>query len=466
MQDIQLPKSFLNRMKRQLGIDFQLFFDSFSLAPNISVRLNPAKPTASFRDAESIPWNKYGKYLSSRPDFVFDPLIHAGAYYVQEPSSMLFGQAIDFSKDLLVLDLCASPGGKSTLLLSELSPGSLLFSNEMLRKRAGILVENLVKWGNSNVVVTSNAPSDFNNFTGLFDVVVIDAPCSGEGMFRKDPETIREWKENKPFQCSVIQKNILDEAVGLVKNNGLLIYMTCTYSEEENEHIVNWFLNKNKQNAELTEMVIDPDWGIMENHTENGKVYRCYPHHIRGEGMFIALFRMKNNKQAFFNRKYLELLKSPGKYERELLNSFFSFKEDYQPFKFNDSFIAVQEKFLFHIATALKKLNVLKAGTKLGNIPYNKSGLIPNHESALSPFISKSVPRIELSYTQALAYLKKLPFDIDFQTDKQWFLATYEGISLGWIKKHETTYTNFYPREWAIRKNLPENITNELKINQ
>ena len=157
-----------------------------------------------------MPWSANGKFLKERPEFVFDPLIHAGAYYVQESSSMMIANAIDFSSNLRILDLCASPGGKSTLLLSFMTSGSVLFSNELVGKRTTVLKENIVKWGYPNVIITSNRATGYKDFKGYFDVVLVDAPCSGEGMFRKNPIAIKEWNDSKPFSCSIEQKGILD----------------------------------------------------------------------------------------------------------------------------------------------------------------------------------------------------------------------------------------------------------------
>ncbi|NLJ06263.1 MAG: rRNA methyltransferase [Sphingobacteriales bacterium] len=461
----ELPGSFLNRMKRQLGDEFQAFKDSYGQPPTISVRLNPLKRVTSFDGFAPVPWNQYGRYLTERPDFVFDPLIHAGAYYVQEASSMLFAKAIDFSKDLMILDLCASPGGKSTLMLSEMTENSLLFSNEIVRKRSGVLYENIVKWGYPNVVVTSNSPEEYKTFTAAFDVVVVDAPCSGEGMFRKEPETIREWRENKPFQCLVTQKDILDQAIGLVRDNGLLVYMTCTFSLEENEQVVSWFLKKYKDRAQLQSIDFEKAWGVTEVKTENGSVYRCYPHKLKGEGMFIAVFTIRNANKPFFSKKNQESLKKINQDENKLLQDFVKLKGNLEAFRLEDKIMVFPGRYLSQIALAHKHLNVLKSGITAASVPYKKQNLIPTHELAMSKLHAENICKMELTQVQALAYLKKMEIKPQNFTElhSQWMLASYQGIALGWLKTFKNNLNNFYPKEWVIRKNLPENIYHELK---
>src|ERR1044071_5586576 len=197
---------------------------------------------------DKIPWTEYGHYLSQRPSFTFDPLFHAGCYYVQEASSMFLEQAlkqtIDLSKPLRVLDLCAAPGGKSTHILSLISKDSLLVSNEVIRSRAKILKDNIVKWGYSNVVVTNNDPKDFQRLENHFDVIVVDAPCSGSGLFRREPEAIEEWSINNVQLCCQRQQRILADIIPALKGGGILIYSTCSYSPQEDEQIVQWMRNE------------------------------------------------------------------------------------------------------------------------------------------------------------------------------------------------------------------------------
>src|SRR5882672_6633107 len=208
-----LPPAFAQRMQAQLQQNWKEFLSVHEQPSPTSIRVNPLK--SNFKDSEKIPWTDFGYYLEQRPSFTFDPLFHGGAYYVQEASSMFLEQALkqtlDLSQPLQILDLCAAPGGKSTHLISLLSAQSLLVANETIRSRATVLAENIQKWGASNVVVTNNDPEDFQRLEGFFDVMVVDAPCSGEGLFRKDPNASKEWSEDNVALCALRQQRILSQ---------------------------------------------------------------------------------------------------------------------------------------------------------------------------------------------------------------------------------------------------------------
>src|SRR6185295_2766131 len=238
-----------------------------------SIRVNPLKmPVASSEwsvgDTHDspltthVPWSQYGYYLSQRPSFTFDPLFHAGCYYVQEASSMFLEQAlkqtVDLSRSLKVLDLAAAPGGKSTHIQSLISKDSLLVSNEVIRSRSNILKDNIIKWGGDNVVVTNNDPKQFGKLENYFDGIVVDAPCSGSGLFRRDEQAIGEWSENNVQLCSQRQQRILADVWPALKKEGVLIYSTCSYSKEEDEEIVGWM--KNNLSAINCQLEVDKNW--------------------------------------------------------------------------------------------------------------------------------------------------------------------------------------------------------------
>src|SRR6187402_2422850 len=242
---MQIPQALLNSLESANGFNEEAFIKVHESGEQItSIRTNPAKQSEIKIQKSKIGWSDYGYYLETRPSFTFDPLFHAGSYYVQEASSMFLEQAlkqtVDLSRSLKVLDLCAAPGGKSTHLLSLISKESLLVSNEVIRARANILTDNIVKWGCSNVIVTNNDPRDFQRLENYFDVIVVDAPCSGSGLFRRDPEAIDEWSEQNVALCSQRQQRILADVLPALKNGGVLIYSTCSYSKEEDELICKW----------------------------------------------------------------------------------------------------------------------------------------------------------------------------------------------------------------------------------
>jgi 16S rRNA C967 or C1407 C5-methylase (RsmB/RsmF family)/NOL1/NOP2/fmu family ribosome biogenesis protein len=461
------PKAFLKRIKIQLEDEYDDFISALNEEPIVSVRTNPKKPNNRFSNNEVIPWCKYGYYIEEKPQFVFDPIIHAGGYYVQEASSMIFPNAIDFSKPLKVLDLCAAPGGKSTLLESFLNEDSIIYSNELVGKRARILEENIIKWGSEKFVITSNRTDDYKHFSGYFDVVLVDAPCSGEGMFRKNSNAIQQWSETKPFKCSVDQRNILDDAVFLVKNGGILIYSTCTYSLEENEQIVQWFYNKYESILEPWKLKLPKNTGISEkaikHKDENSQnVYKCFPHKVEGEGMFISAFRVKNSAESSIGNK-----KKPPKQNipAAVLNEvqyFIEINPSKEIIHIEENQIYLLPKMYFEdVKTAFSKLNVLNAGINLGSVNFKTGKFIPSHNLAMSLKVKPGFPFLELSKENALRFLKKEDLqDINFQKlPLGWILAKYEGLNLGWLKSNGKRLNNLYPKEWKIRKELPETFT-------
>ena len=317
-----LPKEFEVVLREKLDDSFTQFEKSLQQDSPVSIRNNPHKPFKL--TGEPIAWSKYGQYLPERPVFTLDPALHAGAYYVQEASSMLLEQAItqavDITKPIRVLDLCAAPGGKSTHLLSLLHQESLLVSNEVIRSRASILSENIQKWGHQNVIVTNNDPEDFSRLEGLFDLIVVDAPCSGEGLFRKDPEAMNEWSLANVDLCCKRQRRILADMWPALKTNGVLVYSTCTYNEQENEENLEWL--QKQQNVEAIQLSLDHAWGIETVQAGKLEGYRCYPHNVKGEGFFLSVIRKKDSL-AELRLKSKKVLQAPSKKIIEQLNEWF-----------------------------------------------------------------------------------------------------------------------------------------------
>ncbi|MEI9933855.1 MAG: RsmB/NOP family class I SAM-dependent RNA methyltransferase [Ferruginibacter sp.] len=274
-----LPSALIDSLKEVKGFDKDAFQKVHQSGEKVtSVRLNPNKliiDNCQLLIESKIPWSSHGYYLSARPSFTIDPLFHAGAYYAQEASSMfleeVLKQTVDLSQPLKVLDLCAAPGGKSTLIQSLISDESVLISNDVIKSRANILAENLTKWGATNVIVTNNDPKDFQRLENYFDVIVVDAPCSGSGLFRKDPEAITEWSEQNVALCSQRQQRILADVLPSLKENGILVYSTCSYSKTEDEDICDWMENElSMVNCQLT---IENYIGIIETKSSSNCVW-------------------------------------------------------------------------------------------------------------------------------------------------------------------------------------------------
>ena len=264
-----LPAQLIQSLEGVIGFDKDAFEKVHYSGEQItSVRLNPVKPSVfHYPDIAltPIPWAETGYYLSQRPSFTFDPLFHAGCYYVQEPSSMFLEQAlrqtVDLTKPLKVLDLCAAPGGKSTHIQSLISAESLLVSNEVIKARAGVLKQNIIKWGCSNIIVTNNDPQHFSRIEGFFDVMVVDAPCSGSGLFRRDEAAIDEWSLDNVQLCCGRQRRILADALPALHEGGVLVYSTCSYSKEENEDLMDWLVQE--CGLENLQLQVEKEWGIV-----------------------------------------------------------------------------------------------------------------------------------------------------------------------------------------------------------
>jgi 16S rRNA C967 or C1407 C5-methylase (RsmB/RsmF family)/NOL1/NOP2/fmu family ribosome biogenesis protein len=419
----------------------------------VSVRVNPFKlrDTAdlSFPPDGRVPWCPTGYYLDVRPFFTYDPLLHAGAYYVQEASSMFLEQAIrqtvDLSQSLKVLDLCAAPGGKSTHLLSLLSEHSILVSNEVIKSRASILEENLVKWGRPNCIITNSDPRDIGTLEAQFDVVVVDAPCSGSGLFRRDPETIQGWSTDLVNLCSQRQQRILADVWPALKEGGVLIYSTCSFSAEEDESIASFIVRD--LDAAAIPLDIDPSWKIYTSEGPQTIGYRFYPDQLKGEGFFLAAFRKMTTTAAQRKNKNKPRWEAVSRKVKEGLGEWLD-PAGFEFIEHQDSILALPqgiESFL----QQLSGLYIRSAGLRMGK--WSAKELIPDHALALSGLVKEGVQVLGVDHPTALQYLRKEDISAG-DLPKGWALVQYLGYSLGWIKQLGKRANNYYPKEWRIRK--------------
>jgi len=316
----ELPQIFTEYTRQLMGAErFERYLQSFEEEPPVSIRLNPKKTEGlSVADGEQVPWCRGGYYLPQRPNFTMDPLLHAGCYYVQEAASMFLDEVLrqmhnayishqpSAIRPLAALDLCAAPGGKSTLLRAALPENCVLYSNEPVRNRASILLENVTKWGYQNHHVTNAYPRDYRKEKMKFDLILCDVPCSGEGMFRKDPATIREWSPQNVEKCWQLQREIVADAWQCLNADGLLIYSTCTFNTKENEENIRWILDNYE--AEVLPVETRPEWNITGSLLPgfNEPVYRFIPGISRGEGLFMCVLR-KNGITAHCQRDFSDL---------------------------------------------------------------------------------------------------------------------------------------------------------------
>jgi 16S rRNA C967 or C1407 C5-methylase (RsmB/RsmF family)/NOL1/NOP2/fmu family ribosome biogenesis protein len=441
----QLPKPFLNSLSH-LGIDVEAFAEAHREENRItSIRLNPfKKSTLAFEPGEAVPWTKQAFYLADRPSFTFDPLFHAGCYYVQEAGSMFIEQALkqslDLSQNLAILDLCAAPGGKSTHINSLITPQSLLVSNELVASRAGVLVQNLSKWGTANTLVTNSDPQKFGVLERFFDAMVVDAPCSGSGLFRKQPEAIEEWSEANVNLCCGRQKKILADALPGLKENGILVYSTCSYSEEENEAIVEWLIKEFEM--EFVPIQVESSWGIVET----GAGYRFYPHLAKSEGFFCAVLKKPGSVPGGTFRKKGSI-SAATKAELEVLAPFLEPAWQGPVLKKNNQFHLLNEAVLGFLQTFEKQLYFKKAGVLAGEI--KGKDLVPAHELALAIYTGAGVISLELDHETAIRFLKKENLTIP-SPHKGLCRITYQDQGIGWAKILPNRINNYLPPEWRI----------------
>lgn len=456
MEAVNFPANFLEDLTGAPGFDRENFINAHlnSTAPT-SVRINPNKKIL-IEDALPVPWCRDGYYFNERPSFTFDPLFHAGCYYVQEASSMFIDTIIRRIKaesegQLRVLDLCAAPGGKSTLLASAINDDDLLVANEIIKTRVPVLSDNLMKWGNANVVVTNNDAKDFTRVPGFFDVILVDAPCSGSGMFRKDRAAMDEWSEANVNLCHQRQERILADVYPALKQDGYLIYSTCSYSVEENEQILDWLCET--FGMESVRIATKPEWGIVETQSQKHKAwgYRFYPDKVKGEGLFAACLikRESSGSPSNHKRKFEKI--NPK--EIEPLKPYLIDANNYHYFKVGEDWLVIPEQNKDAMLTLQQHLYIKKSGIRIGKMAGKE--LIPDHELALSLIIDKNqFFATELTREQAIAYLRRDSVDLQ-ATQKGWSMMNFEGHTLGWAKLLGNRMNNYYPKELRILASRP-----------
>ena len=400
----QLPAAFTDYTRQLMGDErFERYLQSFEEEPPVSIRLNPKKVGGGawqVEGGEPVPWCRNAFYLKSRPNFTFDPLFHAGCYYVQEAASMFLDEVLrqivncelsnSKSSNCKCLDLCAAPGGKSTLLRSALPDDCMLYSNEPIRNRASILLENVTKWGYANHLVTNVYPKVYRRSKHRFDIILCDVPCSGEGMFRKDPATIREWSPQNVEKCWQLQRDIVADAWPCLNPGGLFIYSTCTFNTKENEENIRWMLEE-YDDAEVVPVAVQPEWNITGSLLPgfDEPVYRFIPGISRGEGLFLCAIRKGMRKE-----------------KGEMRND-----------------------------------GAKKNGKGIPPLDHLHSSFLIPHSSFIA----------ELSYPQAIAYLRHEALVLPPDTPRGLVTVCFQGIPLGLAKNIGTRANNLYPKEWKIK---------------
>ena len=432
---MDLPKDFIEYTSKLMGKGlWDKLENGLSEEAPVSIRLNPfkCKEDAQIPLQDSIvPWcSSTGRYLKKRPNFTFDPLLHAGVYYVQEAASMFLDTVLRkyVKEPVLMLDLCAAPGGKSTCARAALPEGSLLFSNEPMRTRANILAENMQKFGHEDVIVTNNYPHDYKKSKFAFDVILTDVPCSGEGMFRKDPNAINEWSLQNVDKCRNLQREIVSDIWPCLKPDGILIYSTCTFNAHEDEENVAWIINE--LGADLLPI-------------EDKDMHHFYPGITRSEGLFMAVLR-KTGEDANTGIKCKNVKIKSAKVDRSWIKD----PDGMDFIQQDEKIIAIPKPWSAMYNEANRCLNILSAGIMITD---NKH-LIPNQSMALSRKLNKEAfSVVELTYEQAISYLRTEAITLSSETPKGITLLTYHGTPIGFAKNLGSRANNLYPQEWKIK---------------
>lgn len=434
----------------------QILFSALCGEPESSVRLNRRKqPEAPLYPGMSqVPWCGSGQYLPERPPFTLNPLLHAGAFYVQDAASMVYETIVSLivgAGPVFACDLCAAPGGKTTAILNALPDGSVMLANEFSSSRANVLKENLIKYGYPDLIVTNTDTSRLASLKGRFDLVAVDAPCSGEGMMRKEEAARSQWSEGLIRQCSAMQREIVANAVGMLAPGGCLIYSTCTFNTSEDEDNAAWIAET--FGLEPIDTGLAGHDGIQPQTKGNVPCLRFMPGFTRGEGLFLAAFRKPDDAAGTsrsFKTKKKGKKEGKEKTDRRLLAMAESWMEgDFDLIDHDGRILALSPAAASLLEALPKGVRIMSAGVEVGEV--KGKDLIPSHALAMSTAMAHPFPEVELTKEDALRYLAKEAIILPEGTPKGYVTATFQGFPLGFIKNLGNRSNNLYPSEWRIR---------------
>lgn len=453
-----INKDFLNYISALLGPATNQFLQAMEQSPVVAVRLNPRRQMAqSPIQGEPVAWCPEGLYLPSRPLFTLMPEMHGGALYPQDASSMIYYHIFSFlaanvqprDEVFSVLDLCAAPGGKSSAIIDAMPDDTVVVSNEFVGKRAAVLAENMAKWGHPHSIVTNSATDAFAAMQ-CFDLVAVDAPCSGEGMMRKEPEAVAQWTPSLVKECARLQRDIIADAFGALRPGGVMVYSTCTFNSEEDEGNVTFAIEQ--LGMEPVEIPVDKAWGISPALTGSYPCMRFMPHSTRGEGLFVAVLRKPDDEQSLKRRPQgnSSLTSFKPIKENPELSRWLDRSQRWAWRERNSVIHALSpgvETMLEHLP---KGIRILSAGISVATI--KGKDFIPAHELALSLALNpEAFPRAELQQEDALKYLRRESIVLPPDFGKGFVIVSFNGIRLGFVKNIVSRANNLYPQQWRIR---------------
>ena len=451
--------SFRKYLEEAIGSDNALVaFSAFESPAPSSIRCNPFK-SGICPEGRPVTWNAYGRILPERPVFTLDPHFHAGAYYVQDSSSMFVGHAFrrllesagkPVGRPFRVLDLCAAPGGKTTDLAASLrevfGDGFILVSNEVMKARAGVLADNVALWGDPNVVVTSDDPRAFAALPGFFDVIVADVPCSGEGMFRKDEEAQRQWSEDNVALCEARQRRITADVWPSLRQDGLFIYSTCTFNKYENDSNVQWIASELGAECLLEDDLLHAEEGVIK--TALG--YSLVPGHVEGEGQYCSALRKISEVELRETRQKAARPSKAQTLPEGIVAGLLRVKAAVR--LKGETVIAIPENISSDLAFIEQALHVIAAGCAVGTL--KGKVLVPDADLALSLMYDRTAfPEAEVDRDTALAYLHRDAITLP-DAPKGYVAVVYGGLPLGFVKNLGNRCNSLHPQSRRIRMNI------------
>ena len=449
-----LPVAFKELMRKQLGAEeAEHLFEALDSVSPVAVRLNPAKcgDAGVWSDGEAIAWSRNGRKLKERPSFTLDTAFHAGAYYVQEAASQFIDHIVagEPLQGKRVLDMCSAPGGKTTIYSTAVGVDGLVVANEYVRSRANILADNVRKWGMGNVLVTNNAPEHIAQFEGWFDLVAVDAPCSGEGMFRKEEVAREEWSIDAVKMCAARQLSIVREAWQSLKAGGLFIYSTCTFNDEEDEGLLRTFIDEMGDVFEPSQRVeIDDAWGVVRGEVGVFQTFRFFPHKTDSEGLFVAVARKAEATMQRTPKARKKVMQEVDKVSRRELMRWLQDADQYAFAMVADTIYAYRTEQFKAVQALSEGLTAIYSGVAMGQI--FKGKLKPDW--ALSQYVGLNRDAVaveELDEQRALDYLRKKDIAVGDMVEGM-NLMTHNGRALGFAKKVGARCNNLYPNSLKI----------------
>ncbi len=468
IEDKFLPDGFRAKISSEIGENnAETLLSALCGEPETSVRINRYKPTHEplYPDMTPVDWCKSGSYLAKRPSFTSNPLLHAGAFYVQDAASMAYETIVEkivewraecgerSDERLTACDLCAAPGGKTTAILNALPEGSVMLANEFNPSRANILKENLCKYGYPHIIATNADTARLSEMKGAFDLVAIDAPCSGEGMMRKDETARAQWSEGLIRQCASLQREILENGIEMLAPGGYLIYSTCTFITMEDEDNAAWIAET--FGLEPIDTHLAGLYGIQSQVKGVIPCLRFMPGFTRGEGLFVAVFRRPFSDYGTScpkpKKKGKKERKGKEKIDKKIIDTAKSWIEgDFEIINHDGHLLALSQATADLLDSIPKGVRVMSAGVEIGEI--KGKDLIPAHKLAMSTALGHPFPEVELSRESALLYLAKEAILLPEETPKGYVTVTFQGHPLGFVKNLGNRANNLYPSEYRIKR--------------